>query len=72
MALRAHIAGVTGHDMEQEITSHRVGDATVIKIAELALDAVEPCVLYPDQRNLAEPCGFEGTHPCGSRASLDG
>ena len=39
MALRAHIAGVTGHDMEPEIASHRVGDATVIKIPELALDS---------------------------------
>jgi hypothetical protein len=51
MALRALIAGVTGHDMEQEITSHRVADATVIKIPELALDAVEAGVLYPDQAN---------------------
>jgi glyoxylase-like metal-dependent hydrolase (beta-lactamase superfamily II) len=37
--------------MELEITSHRVGDATVIKIPELALDAVEASVLYPDQAN---------------------
>ena len=29
--------------------AHRVGDATVIKIPELALDAVEAGVLYPDQ-----------------------
>ena len=31
--------------------AHRVGDATVIKIPELALDAVEAGVLYPDQAN---------------------
>ena len=37
--------------MEQEITIHRVGDATVIKIPELALDGVEAGVLYPDQAN---------------------
>ena len=37
--------------MGQEITSHRVGDATVIKIPELALDAVEAGVLYPGQAN---------------------
>src|SRR5215469_13784642 len=51
MALRALIAGVTGHGMEQEITSHRVGDTIVIKIPELTLDAVEAGVLYPDQAN---------------------
>jgi glyoxylase-like metal-dependent hydrolase (beta-lactamase superfamily II) len=37
--------------MEQETTSHRVGDATVTKIPELALDAVESGILYPDQAN---------------------
>jgi hypothetical protein len=37
--------------MEQQITTHRVGDATVIKIPELALDAVEAGFLYPDQAN---------------------
>jgi hypothetical protein len=31
--------------------AHRVGDATVIKIPELALDAVEAGALYPDQAN---------------------
>ena len=31
--------------------AHRVGYATVIKIPELALDAVEAGVLYPDQAN---------------------
>ena len=30
-------------------TAHRVGDATVIKIPERALDAAEPGVLYPPQ-----------------------
>jgi glyoxylase-like metal-dependent hydrolase (beta-lactamase superfamily II) len=37
--------------MEQVITTHCVGDADVIKIPELALDAVEAGVLYPDQVN---------------------
>ena len=37
--------------MEQETTSRRVGDATVTKIPELALDAVEAGVLYPGQAN---------------------
>ena len=31
--------------------AHRVGDATVIKIPELALDAVEAGVLYPELAN---------------------
>ena len=48
MAMRAHIAGVTGRDMGQEITSHRVGDATVVKIPELALDASDAGGYYPD------------------------
>src|SRR5262249_54267906 len=51
MALRALIAGVTGHDVEQEITSHCVGDATVIKVPELARDAVAADALHPDQAN---------------------
>jgi hypothetical protein len=51
VALRVLIAGVTDHDMEQEMNSNRVGDATVIKIPELALNAVEPGVLYPGQAN---------------------
>jgi hypothetical protein len=37
--------------MEQEVTAHRVGEATVIKVPELALDAVEAGFLYPDQAN---------------------
>ena len=57
MALRALSAGVTGQDMEQAITSHRVGDATVIKIPELALDAVEAGVLYPELAN--DPTAIE-------------
>jgi hypothetical protein len=32
--------------------AHRVGDATVIKIPELALDATEAGVLYPGQINV--------------------
>src|SRR5215467_10241975 len=51
MALRALIAGGDRPRHEQGITSHRVGDATVIKIPELALDAGEAGVLYPDQAN---------------------
>ena len=31
--------------------AHRVGDAVVIKVPELALDAVEAGALYPDQAN---------------------
>ena len=31
--------------------AHRVGDATVTKVPELALDAVEAGALYPDQAN---------------------
>ena len=38
---------------------HRVGDATVIKIPELALDAAEPGVLYPDQVDV--PAAVEET-----------
>src|SRR5215831_1789254 len=37
--------------------AHPVGDATVIKIPELALDAVEAGVLYPDQAN--DPAAVE-------------
>ena len=33
--------------------SHRVGDATVIKILELALEYTEAGDLYPDQANLS-------------------
>ena len=50
MGLRA-LNGGAGHDMAQEITSHGVGDATVTKIPELALDAVEAGVFYPDHGN---------------------
>jgi glyoxylase-like metal-dependent hydrolase (beta-lactamase superfamily II) len=34
--------------MEHEIIAHRVGDATIIRIPELALDAVDAGLLYPD------------------------
>jgi glyoxylase-like metal-dependent hydrolase (beta-lactamase superfamily II) len=39
--------------------AHRVGDATVIKIPELALDAAEPGHLYPDQVDV--PAAVEET-----------
>jgi hypothetical protein len=51
MSAEARLLADCAQNMEQEITTHRVGDATVIKIPELALDAVEAGVLYPDQAN---------------------
>lgn len=34
--------------MDHEITAHRIGDATIIKIPELALEGGNPGTLYPD------------------------
>ena len=34
--------------MEHEIVTHRVGQASIVRIPELALDAADPGTLYPD------------------------
>lgn len=43
--------------MEREPSIHRVGEATIIRIAELALDGADPAVLYPGSDPAAAQAG---------------